>query len=75
MPAVEPTHLPPAVAAALERLGPGDAAAARDARPTAARGHNLVLAVPPLTVTLPEIELLGRVLSESIDEATKTGTL
>ena len=36
---------------------------------------NLVLAVPPLTITREEIELLGRVLTESIDEVTKTATL
>jgi ATP-dependent RNA helicase DeaD len=47
LPAVESIQLRPALAAALDRLGPGDSAAARDALPTAARGHNLVLAVPP----------------------------
>ena len=32
---------------------------------------DLVLAVPPLTITAAEIELLGRVLAESLDEATR----
>ncbi|HEY3321515.1 MAG TPA: adenosylmethionine--8-amino-7-oxononanoate transaminase [Planctomycetota bacterium] len=36
---------------------------------------DLVLAVPPLTITLSEIDLLGRVLRESIDEATHVSAL
>ena len=47
LPAADSTHIRPAIAAALERLGPGDYPAARDALPTAARGHNLVLVAPP----------------------------
>jgi DbpA RNA binding domain len=41
-------HLTPPIAAALERLGwsPSDPAL-RDAAPTAARGHNLVVVAPP----------------------------
>ena len=47
MPAAESTTDAPAIAAALERLGPADHAPAHDAMPTAARGHNLVLVAPP----------------------------
>jgi ATP-dependent RNA helicase DeaD len=42
-------HVTPSIAAALERLGwSADDAIARDATPTAARGHNLVAATPPV---------------------------
>ena len=49
LPSFEDLHLKPPIAAALERLGwnaedPG----ARDTAPTAARGHNLVAATPPV---------------------------
>ena len=48
MPLPDALHLTPAVAAALERLGWGaDHPLLRDAAPTAARGHNLVMVVPP----------------------------
>ena len=41
-------HLSPSVAAAVERLGwDADQPLLREAAPTAARGHNLVLVVPP----------------------------
>jgi len=41
-------HLSPGVASALERLGwDADQPLLREAAPTAARGHNLVLVVPP----------------------------
>ena len=49
MPSFQELHLTPPHAAALERLGwnPDDAAA-RDAAPTTARGHNLVASAPPV---------------------------
>jgi ATP-dependent RNA helicase DeaD len=48
VPLPDALHLSPAVAAALERLGWGaDHPLLRDAAPTAARGHNLVMMVPP----------------------------
>lgn len=48
MPSYEELHLSPTVAQALQRLGwAPDDPALRDAAPTAARGHNLVLAAPP----------------------------
>ena len=48
MPSYEDLHLTPPVAEALERLGWGpDDPALREVAPTAARGHNLVLAAPP----------------------------
>ncbi|HEU5042194.1 MAG TPA: hypothetical protein VFT84_15300, partial [Gemmatimonadales bacterium] len=48
MPPATTQHLPPAIAAALERLGwSADDPAVREATPTAARGHNLVLVTPP----------------------------
>ena len=48
MPLPDALHLSPSVAAALERLGWGaDHPLLRDAAPTAARGHNLVMVVPP----------------------------
>ncbi len=49
MPSFQDLHLTPSFAAALERLGwhPEDAAA-RETAPTAARGHNLVVATPPV---------------------------
>jgi hypothetical protein len=48
VPLPEALHLSPTVAAALERLGWGaDHPLLRDAAPTAARGHNLVMVVPP----------------------------
>ncbi|HEV8176365.1 MAG TPA: DbpA RNA binding domain-containing protein [Gemmatimonadales bacterium] len=49
MPSFQDLHLKPPFATALERLGwnPNDAAA-REAAPTAARGHNLVAAAPPI---------------------------
>ena len=41
-------HLSPGIAAAIERLGwDADQALLREAAPTAARGHNLVMVVPP----------------------------
>ena len=51
MPSFQDLHLTPFTASALERLGwsPGDAAA-RETAPTAARGHNLVVATPPVPV-------------------------
>lgn len=51
MAAPDALHLPPAIAAALERLGwSADAPAVREAVPTAARGHNLVAVLPPAPV-------------------------
>jgi hypothetical protein len=48
VPSFENLHLTPPVAEALERLGWGpDDPALREAAPTAARGHNLVLVAPP----------------------------
>jgi len=48
VPLPDALHLSPTVAAALERLGWGaDHPLLRDAAPTAARGHNLVMVVPP----------------------------
>ena len=48
MAALEDLHLTPPIAAALARLGwSADDARLREAAPTAARGHNLVLVVPP----------------------------
>lgn len=48
MPSFEDLHLIPSIAGALERLGWGpDDPAVREAAPTAARGHNLVLVAPP----------------------------
>lgn len=49
MPSFQELHLKPSIATALERLGwnPDDAGA-RDAAPTAARGHNLVASAPPI---------------------------
>jgi len=48
LPSFQELHLKPSIAAALERLGwTADDAAARDATPTAARGHNLVASTPP----------------------------
>ncbi len=47
----ESLHLRPSVAASLERLGWSvDDAAVREAAPTAARGHNLVVVAPPAPV-------------------------
>jgi hypothetical protein len=47
----ESLHLTPAVAESLERLGWSvDGAVLREAAPTAARGHNLVLVTPPAPV-------------------------
>jgi hypothetical protein len=47
----ESLHLTASVAASLERLGWSvDDAAVREAAPTAARGHNLVLVTPPAPV-------------------------
>ena len=41
-------HLSPAVAASVDRLGWGeDRPLLREAAPTAARGHNLVVVAPP----------------------------
>ena len=49
MPSFQELHLKPPIATALERLGwKADDAAARDAAPTAARGHNLVASTPPV---------------------------
>jgi ATP-dependent RNA helicase DeaD len=46
--ALEELHLTPPIAAAVARLGwVADDPLVREAAPTAARGHNLVLAVPP----------------------------
>ena len=48
MAALESLHLSPDIAAALHHLGwRADDALMRDAAPTAARGHNLVLVLPP----------------------------
>ena len=48
MAALEELHLSPPIAAALTRLGwSADDALTREAAPTAARGHNLVLVIPP----------------------------
>ena len=48
MPSFEDLHLSPTIAAALERLGwAPDDPALREAAPTAARGHNLVVVAPP----------------------------
>ena len=48
MPSFEDLHLTAPIADALERLGwTADDAALREAAPTAARGHNLVLVTPP----------------------------
>ena len=48
MTALEDLHLTPPIADALARLGwSADDARLREAAPTAARGHNLVLVVPP----------------------------
>ena len=48
MAALEELHLSPPIAAALTRLGwSADDALTREAAPTAARGHNLVLVLPP----------------------------
>ena len=48
MPLPDSLHLSPSVAAAVERLGwQADQPLLREAAPTAARGHNLVLVVPP----------------------------
>jgi ATP-dependent RNA helicase DeaD len=48
VPLPDALHLSPTVAAALERLGWGaDHPLLREAAPTAARGHNLVMVVPP----------------------------
>jgi ATP-dependent RNA helicase DeaD len=49
LPSFQELHLKPPIATALERLGwNADDAAARDAAPTAARGHNLVASTPPV---------------------------
>ena len=49
MPSFQELHLKPSLASALERLGwNADDPAARDAAPTAARGHNLVASTPPV---------------------------
>ena len=51
MPTSDSLHLTPSVAASLERLGWSlDDAAVREAAPTAARGHNLVVVTPPAPV-------------------------
>ena len=48
MAALEELHLSPPIAAALTRLGwSADDALTREAAPTAARGHNLMLVLPP----------------------------
>ena len=48
MPTFEDLHIKPPIAAALERLGwSADDPGAREAAPTAARGHNLVAVAPP----------------------------
>ncbi len=49
LPSFQDLHLTPPIAAALARLGwTADDAGARDAAPTAARGHNLVASTPPV---------------------------
>jgi ATP-dependent RNA helicase DeaD len=49
VPSFQDLHLTPAVSTALERLGwSPDDAGAREAAPTAARGHNLVASSPPV---------------------------
>lgn len=51
MPSFQDLHLTPSTGSALERLGwSPDDAAVREAAPTAARGHNLVVATPPVPV-------------------------
>lgn len=51
MPLPDSVHLAPAVAASVDRLGWGeDRPLLRDAAPTAARGHNLVVVAPPAPV-------------------------
>lgn len=48
MPSFEDLHLTPSIASALQRLGWGpEDAALREAAPTTARGHNLVVVAPP----------------------------
>jgi hypothetical protein len=48
VPSFDDLHLTPPIAKALERLGwTADDVALREAAPTAARGHNLVLVAPP----------------------------
>lgn len=48
MPSFEDLHLTPSIASALQRLGwASDDPAVRDAAPTTARGHNLVVVAPP----------------------------
>jgi ATP-dependent RNA helicase DeaD len=48
VPSFDHLHLTPPIAAALERLGwTPDDPAVREAAPTAARGHNLVVVAPP----------------------------
>jgi ATP-dependent RNA helicase DeaD len=48
VPSFEDLHLTPPIAEALQRLGwTADDPALREAAPTAARGHNLVLVAPP----------------------------
>ena len=48
VPSYPDLHLPPTIAAAVERLGwASDDLALREAAPTAARGHNLVVVAPP----------------------------
>jgi ATP-dependent RNA helicase DeaD len=48
VPLPDSLHLSPSVAAAIERLGwNADQPLLREAAPTAARGHNLVMVVPP----------------------------
>ena len=54
-----------------ERLGHRVVLAARARGVNTRAIGNLVLAVPPLTVTISEIALIGRVLYESIEEATR----
>jgi len=52
--ALEELHLSPPIAAALTRLGwSADDALTREAAPTAARGHNLVLVIPPSPTAAP----------------------
>jgi ATP-dependent RNA helicase DeaD len=63
LPAVDTPQLQAYIAAALERLGwREDAPAMREALPTAARGHNLVVVLPPAPAHgLPALAgLLGR---------------
>jgi len=49
LPSFQDLHLKPPIAVALARLGwNADDAGARDAAPTAARGHNLVASTPPV---------------------------